>query len=377
LSNTEIKRCRSQPLYPLSTAANSTTNHPDQGTVMTHNSNAWQFDAYNTPSQALHLRSQELPEPGAGQVLLKIRAIGMNRSEFNYVQGRYAPARSFPSCIGQEAVGEIIAIGSHNSDGAQPYGKTPLEVGARVALLPGRLDMCGMGTYRNMGLYDQSALVPVPDAYSDAEGAGLWMAVLTMAGALDLAGITPATAKDKTVLITAASSSMGVVALKLAKAWGATTIATTRSAAKAQQLAAFCDHAIIATDSDSLSAAIATITDKRGFDAALDPVGQAFYPGLIQAAALGASIVSYEMLTGREPVMPIAQVMIKDLSLRGYTIFRPYRVPGLLNTIIDWGMQYADQIKPIVAGTRALSEAPAALEELGRSEHIGKLVLIP
>lgn len=342
-----------------------------------NHSHCWQFDAYNTPGAALQWRSQDLPGPGVGQVLLKIRAIGMNRSEFNYVQGRYAPARTFPSCLGQEAIGEILAIGPHNDDGPQTYAKTPLTVGSRVALLPGRLDMCGMGTYRDIGLYDQSALVPVPDYYTDAEGAALWMAVLTMAGALERAGVTPASAKLKTVVITAASSSMGIVALKLAKAWGAKTIATTRSAAKAEQLAALCDHAIVASDSDSLIAGIANVTDKRGFDAALDPVGQAFFPGLIQSAAIGAHIVSYEMLTGREPVLPIAQMMIKDITIRGYTIFRPYRIPGLLNQIIDWGMHEAHVIKPVIAGTYALSDAPAALEELGRSEHIGKLVLVP
>jgi NADPH2:quinone reductase len=344
---------------------------------MSHISHCWQFDAYDLPGKTLQWRQQELSEPGAGQVLVKIRAIGMNRSEFNYVQGRYAPARAFPSCIGQEAIGEIIAIGPRTSEGVPVYEKAPLTVGSRVGLLPGRIDMCGMGTYRDIGLYDQSALVPVPEKYSDAEGAGLWMAVLTMAGALELAGITPATAKGKTVLITAASSSMGVVALKLARTWGAKTIATTRSAAKAEQLKTFCDHAVVAGDSDSLTAAVGNVTDKRGFDAALDPVGQAFYPGLIQSAAVGARIVSYEMLTGREPVMPIAQVMIKDLSLQGYTIFRPYRIPGLLTQILDWGLQYADQITPIVAGTHSLNDAPQVLEELGRSEHIGKLVLIP
>ncbi|MCB1688510.1 MAG: zinc-binding dehydrogenase [Halioglobus sp.] len=338
-------------------------------------SHRWQFDAYNTPAEALAWCPQALAEPGPGQVLLKILAVGMNRSEFNYVQGNYAPARAFPSGIGQEAVGEILAIGPAAVDGPQPHAKTPLTVGSRVALLPGRVDMCEMGTYSDVGLFDQAALAPVPDTYTDAEAAGLWMGVLTMAGALELAGITPQSAKGKTVLITAASSSMGVIGLKLAKTWGATTIASSRSAAKAEQLAAFCDHTIVADDSDSLIAGVADVTDKAGFDAALDPVGQAFYPGLIQGAATGASIISYEMITGREPILPIPLMMMKDLTLRGYTIFRPYRVPGLLTQIIDWGMAYADQIKPIVAGTRSLSEAPKALEELGRCEHLGKLVL--
>ncbi|CAA0081390.1 2-haloacrylate reductase [Halioglobus japonicus] len=340
-------------------------------------SHRWQFDAYNKPVDALAWRPQELTEPGPGQVLLKILAVGMNRSEFNYVQGNYAPARAFPSGIGQEAVGEILAIGPAGPHGPQPYGKTPLTVGSRVALLPGRVDMCDMGTYRDIGLFDQAALAPVPESYTDAEAAGLWMGVLTMAGALELAGITPTTAKGKTVLITAASSSMGVIALKLAKTWGATTIASTRSASKAAQLATLSDHAIVASDSASLITEIASVTDKKGFDVALDPVGQAFYPGLIESAAVGANIISYEMITGREPVLPIALMMMKDLTFRGYTIFRPYRVPGLLTQIIDWGMAYADQITPIVAATHALSNAPEVLDELGRCEHLGKLVLVP
>ncbi len=340
-------------------------------------SQRWQFDAYNTPTEALSWRPQELAEPGPGQLLLKILAVGMNRSEFNYVQGRYAPAREFPSGLGQEAVGEILAIGPGRQDGPQPYHGTPLRVGSRVALLPGRVDMCAMGTYRDIGLYDQAALAPVPESYSNIEAAGLWMGVLTMAGALELAGITPASAAGRTVLITAASSSMGVIGLKLAKAWGATTIATSRSAAKVGQLAALCDHAIVAGDSESLHTGIANATGNRGFDAALDPVGQAFYPGLIQGAATGAHIVSYEMISGREPVLPIPVVMMKDLVIGGYTVFRPYRIPGLLTQILDWGMAYADQARPIVAGTRALGEAPAALDELGRCEHLGKLVLLP
>tara|TARA_R110002049_G_scaffold27672_2_gene95144 strand:+ start:122 stop:1153 length:1032 start_codon:yes stop_codon:yes gene_type:complete len=340
-------------------------------------SHRWQFDTYNQPVEALSWRPHELGDPGPGQVLLKILAVGMNRSEFNYVQGKYAPARTFPSGIGQEAVGEILAIGPASADGPLPHGTTPLTVGSRVALLPGRVDMCDMGTYRDVGIFDQAALAPVPDIYTDAEAAGLWMGVLTMAGALELAGITPDSAEGKTVLITAASSSMGVIALKLARTWGATTIASSRSAAKAEQLTALSDHAIVAGDSGALATEIAMVTDNSGFDVALDPVGQAFYPGLIDAAAVGAQIISYEMITGREPVLPIAQMMMKDLSFRGYTLFRLYRIPGLLTQIIDWGMTYAEQIKPVIAGTQSLSDAPQVLAELGRCDHLGKLVLMP
>ncbi len=328
-------------------------------------SSSWQFSEYGQPEQVLQRKSHSLPEPAAEQALVKILCVGLNRSEFNYVQGKYAPVREFPSCLGQEAVGEIVEIGAGTN--------TELKVGQRVALLPGRIDLNGMGAYRDLGLYNTNALVPVPDSYSHAEGAALWMAALTMGGALDLGGINPQNAAGKRVLVTAASSSMGVVALKLLRAWGATSIATTRSADKARQLSELADHAVTCGDSQSLAAAVKSAAD--GFDLALDPVGELFYPGLIEAADIGASIVSYEMITGREPVMPIAQVMMKDLQLKGYTIFRPYRVPGLLDTLISYGMDYPEQIRPLIAKQYPLSEAPTAVAELGRAEHIGKIVL--
>ncbi len=155
------------------------------------------------------------------------------------------------------------------------------------------------------------------------------------------------------------------------------TIATSRSADKVALLEPLADHAFVATDSESLVAGIAAATQEKGFDAALDPVGAAFYPGLVQAAAIGGSIVSYELITGQDTPLPIAKVMIKDLALRGFTIYRPLRDPALLDRVLGWGIEYAADIRPIIAGSRPLAEAPQALEDMGRAEHFGKLVLVP
>ncbi|MEM1111489.1 MAG: zinc-binding dehydrogenase [Pseudomonadota bacterium] len=334
-------------------------------------SNFWQFEAYGLPEDVLEQATIELPAPGAGQALVSIRAIGLNRSEFNYVQGRYMPAPAFPSCLGQEAVGEVVALGEPDPENPAPLG--PLKVGQRVALLPGRMDMAGMGSYRDVGLYEQSALAPVPESYSDAEGAALWMAVLTMGGALELAGVSADNAAGKIVLLTAASSSMGVVALKLLRAWGATSIATTRDAAKASVLAELADEALVCADAESLASGVQAAGG--GFDVALDPVGQAFYPGLLESASTGATIVSYEMISGREPLMPIPLVMMKDLALKGFTIFRVYRRPGLLDALLEVGMEHAESIRPLIADRFPLSEAPRAVAAMGRAEHVGKIVL--
>ncbi|MGI9342284.1 MAG: quinone oxidoreductase family protein [Gammaproteobacteria bacterium] len=336
----------------------------------------FRFPEYGNPTDVLEFAEQDLPDPGPGQALVKITAVGLNRSEMRYAQGFYVPAREFPSSIGQEAVGEIVALGSPAADGPQPSAATPLEVGARVALLPGRVDICGMGAYREFGLYDQAALAPVPDAFSDEEGAAYWMGILTMGGCLEQAGLNPDNAAGKTVLVTAATSSMGVVALKLAKAWGAVTIATSRSAEKGKALEGIADHVIVCSNSDELAAGVNGATD-GGVDVALDPVGPDFYPGIVAAMANGGHIVSYELITGPEATLPLAPLLIKQLAVHGYVIFRVYQTPGLLDTLIAQGMQYADQVRPIVSKTFPLEQAPAALEELGEARHVGKLVLLP
>ena len=173
----------------------------------------WKFEAYGEPDKVLRQETEALEAPAAGKVLVKIHAIGMNRSELNYVLGKYIPARDFPSALGQEAVGEVVAMGEQ----ADAVAAHSFAVGDRVALTPGRVDMCGTGTYRDYGIYDRNALIPVPDAYSDAEGAAFWMAFLTVAGCLHNAGMTAMNAPGKTLLVTAAASSVGVMALKIGR----------------------------------------------------------------------------------------------------------------------------------------------------------------
>jgi len=335
----------------------------------------FRFPEYGMPTEVLQLGEQELPDPGPGQALVKIEAIGLNRSELRYAQGFYVPAREFPSCIGQEAVGRIVALGPPAKSGTAAIAATPLEVGARVALLPGRVDICGMGAYREVGLYDQAALAPVPESFSDAEGAAYWMGILTMGGCLEQAGLTPENTRGKRVLITAATSSMGIVALKLARAWGAETFATSRSDEKARNLEGIADHVIVCRDSDALIEGVNAVTGEAGIDVALDPVGADFYPGLLAVTATGGQIVSYELISGPVANLSIPTMMIKDVTIRGFVIFRVYRLPGLLDTLIQQGMAYSDRVRPIISKTFPWEQAPAALAELGEARHVGKLIL--
>jgi NADPH:quinone reductase-like Zn-dependent oxidoreductase len=338
-------------------------------------SSTWQFDAYGPPGEALVWRQQMLPEPGPGQALVKIRAIGINRSDLNYVEGQYFPARHFPSCLGTEAVGEVIALGPPGQAQRPPLNRLHLAVGTRVGTLTERIDQVGMGVYRDVGLYDQAALAPVPEVFSNAEGAAFWVAVLTMGGAMEMAGLSAATAPGKTLLITAAASGMGVIALKLARLWGVTAVATTRDVRKVNELSLLADHVLVCKDSVSLADGVRSVTKGAGVDVALDPVGAVFYPGLLDAMAQGGHIVSYECITGTQSTFSIMDMMLKDISIHGFTIFRPFGNPDLLNSLVDLGLDNAQALKPLVSDTFDLADAPQALEVLRRSGHVGKIVL--
>lgn len=330
----------------------------------------WKFHAYGPPQDILEWAEESLPAPGEGQALVRLRAIGMNRSEFNYVQGRYLPAREFPSALGQEAVGEIVELGAAPGGGSG----NGLKVGDRVALTPGRIDMCATGAYRDYGLYDQSALIPVPESFSDSEGAAFWMAFLTVAGCLHNAGINPGTAPGKTLLVTAASSSVGIMALKIGRLWGAQTLATTRSADKREVLEEFADEVWVCESAGDLAE---HLKSSQGFDVAIDPVGGDFIDAMIGGARQGGVIVSYEMITGGRAGYSIGQVLVKDITIRGFALFNIFPQAGLCEDLVALGLKYADDLVPLIAESFALDAAPAALVELGQSRHIGKFILLP
>jgi NADPH:quinone reductase-like Zn-dependent oxidoreductase len=338
-------------------------------------SHSWQFDAYGPPGAVLAWRKQELPAPGPGQVLVRISAIGVNRSDWNYVQGEHFPSGVFPSCLGGEAVGEIVSIGPPPTSGPPVVERLKLEIGARVGTLSARINRTAMGVYRDIGLYQQASLAPVPDEFTNEEGAAFWTALLTMGGAMEMGGFTASAASGKRVLITAGGSGMGTLALKLAKHWGATTLATTRQADKVAGLRKLADHVVVCADADSLAAGVKQATDGHGADLILDPVGSDFYPGLLAAAARSGDIVSYECISGKQANISIMEMMMKDVSVHGFTIFRVANNPMLLDQLIEMGMGSAAALRPQIHKSFDLAVAPAALDYLGRSEHLGKIVI--
>ena len=200
------------------------------------------------------------------------------------------------------------------------------------------------------------------------------MAVLTMAGAMDMAGLGPHTSSGKTIVFTAAAGGMGTMALKLARAWDAETIATTRHQAKVEQLSAVASRVAVVRTVEELTSALRVLSP-NGVDVIIDPLGGSFVGASIESLVPGGQYVGYETLAGATAAYDSMTLLMRDASIHGYTAFRPLHHPGLLERLIGIGMEYAAKLTPVLAESFSFDKAPEAFEALARSQHIGKITI--
>jgi NADPH:quinone reductase-like Zn-dependent oxidoreductase len=312
------------------------------------------------------LRIEELPEsePQDGEVRLKVEAIGLNRAEVMFRQGMYLDTPKFPARLGYEASGVVDAVGP---------GTSAVQIGDRVSSIPAFT----MGKY---GVYGETAIVPAravaryPDALCAVEGTAIWMQYLTAFGALVEYGKLK---KDDTVLITAASSSVGLAAIQIAKSTGAVAVATTRGEAKKQFLLdAGADHVIV-TDAEDLANAVHKITSGKGADIIFDPVSGPFLEQLARSAARGATIFQYGALSMAPTPFPLFDALGKGLIIRGYTLFEISADPGKL----ERGKQFvyhgldSGALHPVIARTFPFDDIVAAHRYMESNQQIGKIVV--
>ena len=315
-------------------------------------------------ADVLRIEEQPLSEPGEGEVRIKVEAIGLNRAEVMFRQGQYLEAPEFPSRIGYEAAGIVDAVGP---------GVGNVQVGERVSTIPS----FSIGKY---GVYGESAVVPAhaaahyPDSLSAVEGAAIWMQYMTAFGALVEFGRLQ---KKDVVLITAASSSVGLAAIQIAKTVGATAVATTRGEGKKQTLLyAGADHVIV-TDKEDMAIKVKEITAGKGAGIVFDPVAGPFLEKVAQAAGSGATIFEYGALSPTATPFPLLEALSKGLTIRGYTLFEIAADPDKLargKQFITDGLT-SGALKPVIAKTFALEQIVEAHRFMESNEQIGKIVV--
>jgi NADPH2:quinone reductase len=321
---------------------------------------------FHETGEADVLRIEEQPpvEPGKGELRLRVEAIGLNRAEVMFRQGIYLEAPELPSRIGYEAAGVVDAVGP---------GVDHLAVGDRVSTIPS-FSMTQYGVYGESAVVPAHAVAPYPQTLSAVEGAAIWMPYMTAYGALVEYGRTTA---SSTVLITAASSSVGLAAIQIVNSIGAKAVATTRGADKRDfLLEAGADHVIV-TDQEDLAQRTQSLTDGRGADLVFDPVAGPFLEKLAQAAAPGATIFEYGALSLAPTTFPLLDAIGKGLTVRGYTLFEIVSRPGALargKAYVTAGLA-SGVLKPLVDRTFALDDIVAAHRHMESNRQRGKIVV--
>lgn len=303
------------------------------------------------------------PQPGAGEVRVRVAAAGVNRADVMQRMGRYPPPPGAPAYPGLEVSGVIDALGPQVSGWA---------IGDEVcALLSG-------GGYAQLVCVPAGQLLPVPEGISLRDAAALPEVACTVWSNVFLtANLQPA----ETILIHGGSSGVGTMAIQLAVALGARVAVTAGSAAKLEvcrELGA--EIAINYRDQDFV-AELAAATAGQGADVILDNMGATYLARNVTALADGGRLVVIGLQGGARGELDLAALLTKRAAVIATSLRA--RPPAEKATIVAavrehvWPLVAAGAVRPVIHERFALADAAAAHRALEASQHIGKLLLVP
>jgi NADPH2:quinone reductase len=325
--------------------------------------NAIEISAPGKP-EVLRLTQRPDPVAGAGELLIRVAASGVNRPDVLQRKGAYPPPPGASDLPGLEIAGRI------ESGDAQAMAAAGFKVGDRVcALVAG-------GGYAELCVAPVGQCLPVPQGLSDVEAASLPETFFTVwSNVFDRAHLQP----GETLLIQGGTSGIGVTAIQLAKAHGATVIATAGSDEKcAACIALGADHAINYKTQDFAAEAL-RITAKRGVDVVLDMVAGDYVAREVGCLAEDGRIVIIAVQGGVKAQFDAGLVLRRRLVITGSTLrarpvaFKAAIAAALRETVWPW--LAAGRVKPIVHTVFAAADAAQAHALMETNQHIGKLVL--
>lgn len=313
----------------------------------------------------LRLEDLDPGEPGPGEVLIRVEAIGINRAEVLFRSGRYIePVRQLPARLGNEASGTVVSAGP---------GVRGVEPGQAVSVVPA-FSHNDHGVYAELAIVPAGSLLPRPPEVDAVTGAAVWMPYLTAYGAMVEVGGMRA---GDVAVVNAASSSVGLAALQTANRVGATPVAVTRTRAKRARLLAEGAAEVIVSDEEDVAGRVLELTGGRGAEYVLDAVAGPGVAELARAVAADGTLFLWGGQSGLPTPYPGFDLGMPALNLRTFTmleITRDERRMRRATAFVTSGLRLGT-LRPVVDRIFPLEEIVAAHRYMESNEQFGKIVV--
>ena len=321
-----------------------------------------QIEKHGDP-EVLKLHSMSVPEPGPGEVLIKVAAAGVNRPDMMQRKGLYPPPPGATDVPGLEVSGTVVSVGQNVSEPT---------INSEVCAL------VTCGGYAEYCLAAASICLPVPEKISLVNAAGIPETFFTVWTNVFKRGQLKA---GESLLVHGGSSGIGTTAIQLGKAFGATVYTTAGTSDKCK----FCNNlgadAAINYREQNFSEEINRLTEGKGVNVILDMVGGPYFPKNIRLLADEGRLVQIALMQGSKAEVDFRSLLLKRVTLTGSTL-RPRSVEektkiahALQKNV--WPMLESGAIRPIIHQTFPLKQASEAHVLMESSAHIGKILLKP
>jgi len=300
------------------------------------------------------------PKPGPGSVLIEVHAAAVNFFDTLIIEGKYQEKPALPFSPGAEVAGRIAELGE---------GVEGLAVGDRV------MATFSWGGFADFVVTPAESVMRIPDSMEFAVAAGFPIAYGTSHGALEWrARLQP----GETLLVHGAAGGVGLTAVEVGKAMGATVIAT---ASSAEKLAVAREHGadhLVNYTTENFRDRVKEITGGRGADVIYDPVGGEVFEQSLRCVAWGGRLLVIGFAGGKIPQIPANILLVKNADAIGYywgsyRKHRPELVRESFQKLLGWFE--AGKLRPHVSHRLPLEEASRALELLSTRRATGKVVL--
>ncbi len=314
------------------------------------------------PPENLSVQDMADLQPGAGEVVVRVRAAGVNFPDALIVQNLYQFKPTPPFSPGGETAGEVLAVGE---------GVKRVKVGDRVIALT------IWGGFAEQVLAKQEQVMPMPEGLSFEVAGSLLLTYGTCLHALrDRAQLQP----GQTVLVLGAAGGIGIATIELAKAMGARVIAAASTAEKLATCRAQGADEVINYREQNLRDEVKRLTGGRGVDVVMDPVGGDYAEPALRSMAWRGRYLVVGFTDGQIPRLPLNLVLLKGCAIVGvfwgdFIQREPQAAQVDLRDLIE--MLAKGQIKPLISGRYSLQEAPQAILELSQRRAQGKLIVLP